>query len=172
MASYTVNDYLLDRVQVEETLHKLLWFVDRKEWDKISTVFADKIIVDYTDLLGGEPAHTTGVDQGKVWEGMLEYVDATQHNATSIILDLPSPTANVQRPTEVTLTCNVFASHVRKEVLAGSMLQNGGRYQMKIIRTDDKSGNPWRISVMKAFGIFYTGNTGITKNPETGIAWM
>ncbi|KAK7046766.1 hypothetical protein R3P38DRAFT_2875736 [Favolaschia claudopus] len=157
MASYTVADYLLDRVQIEETVTRLLWYADRKEWDKISSVFAENIVIDYTNLFGGEPVSTTGTDQAKAWKDMVNYLDATQHVASGLLMDLPQPSADhdsVQRPTEVKFTCNVFASHVKTTARGGPLLDIGGRYNIKAIRlTEALAGNPWRIQSLKAYGV-------------------
>ncbi|KAJ6586334.1 hypothetical protein DFH09DRAFT_1359699 [Mycena vulgaris] len=89
MSTYIVNEYLLDRINIEDTINRMLmnedsdgflyqtWYVDRREWDKLSSLFTDKIVMDYTSLLGGELAHTTGAAQAQVWRGMLEYLDSS-----------------------------------------------------------------------------------------------
>ncbi|KAJ6626599.1 hypothetical protein B0H10DRAFT_2185634 [Mycena sp. CBHHK59/15] len=44
MSTYSVNDYLLDRTNIRDTIPEVL-----------SSVFADKLVMDYTSLFGGEP---------------------------------------------------------------------------------------------------------------------
>ncbi|KAJ7669321.1 hypothetical protein DFH06DRAFT_1180592 [Mycena polygramma] len=176
MATYTVNDYLLDRVNIQDTINKLLWHVDRQEWDLLAAqIFADEIIVDYTKMLGGEPTYTTGVDQVKVWKGMLDYMDATQHVATAILVDLAQPTAGetIQPPTEVNCSCNVTVTLVRYAAHGDPITQNGGYYTMKVVRcAPNSSGNPWRVSVFKAHPGFMTGNADVAKNPKTNVGWL
>lgn len=87
-------------------------------------------------------ADTNGADQVKVWKGMLEYLDSTQHVAryavslatqpncsrqvSGILVDLPQPTVDkpVQRPMEASLTCNASAHLVRYAARGGPIIHN------------------------------------------------
>ncbi|KAJ7322926.1 SnoaL-like domain-containing protein [Mycena albidolilacea] len=175
MASYTVSDYLLDRINIEDTITKLLWYVDRQNWDAVSALFAEEVVIDYTSMLGGEPVHTNGADQVKVWKGMLEYLDSTQHVASGILVDLPQPTVDkpVQRPMKANFTCNVSAHLVRYAARGGPIIHNAGNYAIKFVRSSpDSMGHPWLVSAFKANIGFISGNTDVVKNPETKVGWL
>ncbi|KAJ7931222.1 hypothetical protein B0H13DRAFT_1959480 [Mycena leptocephala] len=174
MTNYTVSDYLLDRINIQDTLNKLVWFVDRQEWDLLSPVFAEELVMDYTSMFGGEPTHTNGVDQAKVWKGMLDYMDSTQHVITGILVDLPQPTGDnfMQPPTEANCSCNVSVTLVRNAARGDPITQSGGYYIIKAVRSSDSTGNPWRISMFKAHLAFMKGNADVAKNPKTNVGWL
>ncbi|KAJ7513093.1 hypothetical protein B0H11DRAFT_2213621 [Mycena galericulata] len=170
MASYSATDYLLDRANIEDTITRMAWYVDRKEWDKVPSVFADDLVMDYTSLLGGEPYNTTPVAQAQVWRGMLDYIDVSLHAVTGVLVDLPQPLGQTH-PTEASAACSPLITLRRNAAHGDPITQSGATWSFKLIKSN-KAGNPWRISFMKADVLFMTGNADVAKNPETGKGWL
>lgn len=44
-----------DQLMIIETCTRMAWHADRREWDLVAGVFADRVVLDYTSLNGGEP---------------------------------------------------------------------------------------------------------------------
>ncbi|KAJ7513076.1 hypothetical protein B0H11DRAFT_1948611 [Mycena galericulata] len=175
MPSYSATDYLLDRANIQDTINRMAWYIDRKDWDKVATVFSEKVTMDYSSMLGGEPYETTPVAQAQTWKGMLEYIDATLHGVNGIVVELPQPSADtsIKPPTEASATCSPLVFLRRDAAQGGAILQNGGAWKFKFTKSaPDATGNPWRISFMKADLLFTIGNSDVTKNPKTGKGWV
>ncbi|KAJ7136647.1 hypothetical protein C8R44DRAFT_868777 [Mycena epipterygia] len=189
MSTYTVSDYLLDRITIQDAINRMVWYVDRGEWDELSTVFADELVMDYSksflsqlhdpsdnfpvaSLLGGEPTREHHESQPGTNLERLEYMDSTMHAITGIILDLPQPTADkpIQPPMETTATRSALITLRRNATYGDPIVQSGGNYTFTLIRSSPNStGNLWRISFMKADVSFSKGNAGVAKNPRP--AW-
>ncbi|KAJ6616467.1 hypothetical protein B0H10DRAFT_1395958 [Mycena sp. CBHHK59/15] len=175
MATYSVSDYLLDRVNIQDTITAMTWHVDRKNWDDLSSVFTDKLVMDYTSILGGGPVDTTAVDQAQTWKSMLEYIDSTQHVVAGILIKLPQPISDtpVGIPAVAECSCNCSVTLMRSAAHGDPIQQSGGHYKFKLLRgAPSPSGNPWRISYMKADLAFMKGNADVAMNPKTSIGWL
>jgi hypothetical protein len=57
----------------------LLHAVDVLDWATVRKCFADQVEVDYTSLVGGEPATVAAEALIEQWSGLLPGFDATQH---------------------------------------------------------------------------------------------
>ncbi|KAJ7500020.1 hypothetical protein FB451DRAFT_1207232 [Mycena latifolia] len=171
MSTYSVTDYLLDRANIRDVITRMAWYVDRQEWDLLSGGFTDELVMDYTELFGGEPAHLTNTAQAQVWKGMLGYLDATIHVFTGVLVDLPQPGA-IGPPTEASCTCNGLVALRRNAAHGDPLTQSGAYYTFKLKKVASATGNPWRVSLMEAHLTYMKGNADVTKNPETNVGWM
>lgn len=115
--------------------------------------------------MGGEPTSTSGPDWSVKVVDMVRDMSSTQHVVTSIIAHLPQPGAGVGRPTTCKVIANGLASLVR-EVRGGSLMQNGGRYELEMVRMEGVEGNPWRIEKQKAVLLWEKGNLGVFLAPK------
>ncbi|KAL1742143.1 hypothetical protein HDZ31DRAFT_43892 [Schizophyllum fasciatum] len=155
---YDATQWLVDRANIHDVIISMMLFVDTRQFDRVATeVLAEQLSVDYTSLLGGEPYTITNVAQAEMWKGMLERLEATQHPILSPLINLGQPSADRDTPSTATALVNGGATLVRK---GNEMVQNGGRYELELTRTNVASDkNPWRISKMKAIGIWSKGDT-------------
>ncbi|KAL1701169.1 hypothetical protein EV121DRAFT_282845 [Schizophyllum commune] len=158
---YDATQWLVDRANIHDIVIALMLYVDTRQFDKIaSDVLAEELYVDYTSLLGGEPYTISNTQQAKWWEGMLTKQHALQHGILSPLIDLGQPSAERQAPSKATAHVNGGATLVSKSADGElTTVQNGGRYELEFTCTTSNTGNPWRISKMKAIGIWSTGDT-------------
>jgi hypothetical protein len=65
----------MDKLQAIETVNKLFIGVDERNWELVSNVFADKVLLDYTSMAGGERCllRSKSSTRGKVF-----YPDSTK----------------------------------------------------------------------------------------------
>jgi hypothetical protein len=71
---------------VQETITRMLFAIDRLQWDALRTYFAHRVQIDYTSLFGGEP-ETLDVDELLArWRALLPGFDATQHMTGPIVV--------------------------------------------------------------------------------------
>ncbi|KAJ7255298.1 SnoaL-like domain-containing protein [Mycena rebaudengoi] len=161
MATYSVTDYLLDRANIHDTITSMFWHVDRHNWDMLSSSsFTENIVMDYTALAGGgKPSHTTAIQQVEDWKVLLKDMETSIHVVTGILSDLPQPAVDVvvQPPNEAKCSCNSLVTHVRRHAQGDPVTTGGGYYEFKLVKTaTGLTGNPWRISEMKATPSFMT----------------
>ncbi|KAJ7635280.1 hypothetical protein FB45DRAFT_1057151 [Roridomyces roridus] len=171
--TYSASDYLLDRANIQDTIVRMAWSADRKDWDTTAAQFADELVMDYTSMFGGEPVTTTPRNQAEVWKGMLEYMDGLTHATTNLLVDLPQPSTSAEHPTEASATCNILVTLRRDAAHGDPIQQSGGIWSFKLSKSASANGgNPWRIEYMKADAAWMKGNADVTKNPKTGKGWL
>ena len=69
----------MDKLQAIETVNQLFIGVDERNWEQVSKVFADTVLLDYTSMAGGEPALLTSQQIIDSWKGVLPGFDTTHH---------------------------------------------------------------------------------------------
>ncbi|RYP57942.1 hypothetical protein DL769_009189 [Monosporascus sp. CRB-8-3] len=162
---YDIQTYLLDRANIHDTLTRLPIYYDTKSTEGlIKDVFAPRVEVDYTSILGGQPNHTTGEEWARTLQPMLDAFDSTQHVYTGLLIELPQPGQNSVRPESCTVVAYGSAHMVRNS----SLKHNGGLVYFEFVRLKDleeKGLNPWRISKQKVEMAWEEGN----KEVMTGI---
>nr|GAT54837.1 predicted protein [Mycena chlorophos] len=108
---------------------------------------------------------------------MLDFLDGAHHAFTTVLVDLPQPSAAspIEKfPREATGTCNYLITLKRANAMGDPLLQSGGYYNFKFIRSslEDKTGNPWRLAFFKENTTYARGNTDVVKNPTTNSSWL
>lgn len=56
---------------VAETCTRMAVHADRREWQQLRALFADKVLLDYTSLAGGEPVQLSPQEIVDAWTGTL-----------------------------------------------------------------------------------------------------
>jgi SnoaL-like domain len=69
-----------------DTMTSLLHAIDRLDWDEIRRCLGDEVLVDYTELFGGEAETVTGEELTARWRALLPGFDATQHMTGPVLL--------------------------------------------------------------------------------------
>ena len=69
--------------------------VDERNWKKIQSVMADKVLLDYTSLNGGEPEKQTPEEITIAWAAMLPGFDKTHHQVSNFKIDTNGDTTLV-----------------------------------------------------------------------------
>ncbi|MFE0649503.1 nuclear transport factor 2 family protein [Streptomyces sp. NPDC059534] len=146
-------EQLTARLDVQDTVSRLFWYVDERSWDQLADVFAEEVLMDYTSLFGGTPELVPGPEQAKRWSEQLGHLLSTQHVVTNVLSHIAGD--------EATCTANVTA-HLRGDTAMGSPLwRNGGTYGLTLRHTD----GTWRVSGLRAALRWADGNPGVLNSP-------
>jgi hypothetical protein len=121
--------------------------IDQRRWSELRSLFADKVIVDYTSLLGGEVQTQNADDLIATWRKMLTPLNATQH--------LLGPIDAEVRERVATATCHVRGYHLAKGVPGGNEWMVAGHYIFKLAKEDVG----WKIGTMTLQTLYQSGNT-------------
>ncbi|NKY89745.1 nuclear transport factor 2 family protein [Nocardia veterana] len=128
-----MSDSAESKCAVAETCTRMAVHADRREWELLRGLFADKVVLDYTSLNGGEPAQLTPQEIVDAWAAALGGYDATQHLVGNQLVQLDGDRA--------VCTASFQATH-RLSVAHGSGLWTlGGDYRWELART----GTRWLI---------------------------
>lgn len=127
-----------DREIITDTVVRMGWYLDRRDWSALAGLFTPRVYTDYTDLWGGEPREGT-VDellsttaQGS-WRRTMSGLEATQHLITNVLADVTGD--------EATATANVLGVHRLTNPHGSPLWTSGGTYEMGLTRTAEG----WRI---------------------------
>jgi hypothetical protein len=141
---------LADRAAVADTVTRMAWYLDRRDWDAMTGLFTDLVYTDYTSLWGGT-THEASVDdllstdrQGS-WRRTIGGLDATQHLITNILVDLDGDEARA--------TANVVGHHRLANPHGSPLWTIGGTYDFRLVRTDS-----WRIRAITMTITWAEGN--------------
>lgn len=85
----------MDKMQIIETVNQLFIGVDERNWEQVSNVFNDTVLLDYTSMTGGEPAKLTSQQIIDSWKGFLPGFDKTHHQIGNYIVNEDSNTISV-----------------------------------------------------------------------------
>ncbi|KAF8854122.1 hypothetical protein BDZ45DRAFT_597591 [Acephala macrosclerotiorum] len=161
MALYDIQTYLLDRANIHDTITKMSLYADMSKYEELGKeVFNSKIIVDYTQLFGGQPDDMEGHALGMKWKDQISHLDAKHHVTTSILIDLPQPGDGVKVPDKAGFIANAIITLQRKDAKGGPETRNGE----KLVRTEGP-GNPWRIRLLKVDFVWASGNWDVFNKP-------
>lgn len=135
-----------DRLTIIETCTRMGWHADQREWDRLETIFADKVVLDYTSLNGGEPATLTPGQIVGAWSGLLGSFDATQHLITNHLVTVDVDTA--------VCTASFQATHRLANPFGSPLWTLGGTYRFDLVRV----GDGWKISGVVMTATWADGN--------------
>ncbi|REE95859.1 nuclear transport factor 2 family protein [Thermomonospora umbrina] len=135
-----------DRAAIVETTTRMAWHADRREWDRLKTIFADEVTLDYTSLHGGEPVTLTPGEIVDGWEAGLSGYDATHHMITNQLVTLTGDTA--------VCTATFQATHRLATPFGSPLWTLGGTYRFDLVR----NGDDWRISGLVMTATWADGN--------------
>jgi hypothetical protein len=127
---------------------------DLKQWDRLVEVFATKVRIDYTGLVGGEPATVRGADLVGDWRRNLGHLTATQHL-------LANQVVRAGRGADATATADFQAVHRLGPLVGGRLYVLGGRYEYRLVRV----GRDWRISGVTMQPVWESGDRTVIGLP-------
>jgi hypothetical protein len=135
---------LADRLDITDTVVRMGWFLDRRDWDGLRGLFTERVYTDYTALWGGKPQEA-GVDdllstsaQGS-WRRTMDGLEATQHLITNVLVTVSSESS--ESPDEARATANVLGVHRLANPHGSPLWTVGGTYDFRLVRT----AAGWRI---------------------------
>ncbi|OLF15375.1 nuclear transport factor 2 family protein [Actinophytocola xanthii] len=130
-----------DRATITDTVVRMGWYLDRRDWDGLRGLFTEHVFTDYTDLWGGQPREGT-VDQllsttaQGSWRRTMDGLEATQHLITNVLVDVDGDQARA--------TANVLGVHRLTNPHGSPLWTVGGTYDFGLNRT----GAGWRIQAI------------------------
>jgi hypothetical protein len=145
---------LADRQTITDTVVRMGWFLDRRDWDGLRDLFTERVYTDYTALWGGEPQEA-GVDQllstaaQGSWRRTMDGLEATQHLITNVLVDLAGDEARAR--------ANVLAVHRLPNPHGSPLWTVGGTYDFRLVRT----AAGWRIRAITHDLTWVEGNQQI-----------
>ncbi|MEV0150680.1 MULTISPECIES: nuclear transport factor 2 family protein [unclassified Nonomuraea] len=119
------------RIEIAETCTRMAVHADRREWELLRGLFADKVLLDYTSLSGGEPATLAPAEIVKGWQSALGAYKATQHLLGNHLVTIDGDAA--------LCTASFQATHRKPDDTLWTL---GGSYRFTLERT----GDGWRIT--------------------------
>jgi hypothetical protein len=140
-----------DRDLIIDTTTRVAWYADQRRWDDIPGLFAEKVILDYTSLTGGEPATVTPTDIAASWQASLGGLDATQHLVSNHLVELAQDGASA------IATAQFLATHLLANQQGGPTWSLGGHYHWTLRRVNDA----WKIESMTMTATWASGNQQI-----------
>jgi hypothetical protein len=135
-----------DEQLIIETCTRMAWHTDRREWTLLTEVFADRVVLDYTSLNGGEPVELTPDQVVAGWSNALGGFDATHHMITNHLVRTTGDTA--------VCTASFQATHRLANPLGSPLWTLGGTYRFDLVRLDGR----WRIGGIVMTATWADGN--------------
>ncbi|KAK8136812.1 hypothetical protein PG984_004752 [Apiospora sp. TS-2023a] len=172
---YTIQQYLLDRANIQDTVNKITLYYDTDNPDALADecYAPGEVVIDYTSMFAGEPLAVSNRKWAADAIGTMRVFDAKQHVMTGLVikqLPQPSATKDTVSPDHCTVVANVNGHIERKAAAAaqssvaggaGSMAHNGGRYEFELVRIkglEEAGQNPWRVRKHKCILTWSDGN--------------
>ena len=73
-----------DQVAITQAVTGVGLYTDVRDWDRVSSLMADQVTTDYTDVFGGQIVTTSRGDLVGQWRTTFGGFDATQHQITNV----------------------------------------------------------------------------------------
>ncbi|ARF53519.1 nuclear transport factor 2 family protein [Streptomyces gilvosporeus] len=134
------------RIEVAETCTRMAVHADRREWDLLRGLFADKVLLDYTSLNGGEPVQLTPEQIVGAWAATLSGYDATQHLIANQLVQVDGDRA--------VCTASFQATHRLATAHGAPLWTLGGDYRWELARV----GGRWLIDSVVMTATWGDGN--------------
>ena len=140
---------LQDRLDVQDTLTRMSWLLDHRDWAALTAVFAPEVRLDYSQPFGGQPETLTRERLVAQWQEQIGHLDATHHVTTGVLVELDGDRALA--------TANVLATLRRAGTLGSPLWSNGGEYEAELVR----AGRSWQITALTARLAWQDGNASV-----------
>ncbi|WP_326822722.1 nuclear transport factor 2 family protein [Streptosporangium sp. NBC_01756] len=135
-----------DKIDIAETCTRMAVYADRREWTLLCGLFADKVLLDYTSLGGGEPVRLTPQEIADSWAATLGGFDATQHLIANHLVQVDGDRA--------VCTASFQATHRLATPHGAPLWTLGGDYRWELTRV----GGRWLIGSVVMTATWGDGN--------------
>ena len=140
---------LLEKDKAKEVVNQLFINTDSRDWDKVSQLFAAKVLFDMTSMVGGKPVMLTPQEIVSSWDKGLKPLKAIHHQAGNYIVNVNQNEANV--------FCYGIASHYLPNKTNQNTRTFVGSYDFHLI----KNGQSWQIDKFKFNLKYIDGNPNL-----------
>jgi hypothetical protein len=130
------------RTAILDAVTGLFWHTDHHEWDQLEAVLADPARLDYTAMVGGEPADLTPSQVVAAWRPGFDAIDAHQHLVGNHLVHLDTGKA--------TVTAAFIATHQWR----GETWTLGGDYRIEL----SPAGQRWQVTALTMTPTWQAGN--------------
>ena len=140
-------DLLADRLAVGDTLNRLAWSQDRRDWDRVADILADWLDVGHGPADQAGTAKVSRADLIRTWRDGLDGT-SSQHVLTGIVVNVEGDTADA--------TFNELVWVMRPAETGSSMYHFGAAMQYRLHRAD-----PWRVVSLRMDKIWSEGDAAV-----------
>jgi len=144
-----------DRLAVAETLYRYALGVDNRDWPLYRAQFADRVRVDFSDLIGIPATEVAADDYVAAVRPLFDRLHATHHMMTNPLVDLAADGATAR------IRMSVQATHVGDPHDPTSAFTVGGRYENDLVRAADR----WLLSGVHLTVSWTSGDPSVLTPP-------
>jgi hypothetical protein len=137
------------RREIYETITNFFVVVDNKDWDIVSEIFSDTVLLDYTSMAGGEPAYLPAEQIIDTWKGFLPGFDHTHHQLGNYIIQIDENKGYV--------FCYGTATHYLKNDTGENVWTVVGSYDLEV----ELFSEVWQITKLKFNLKYVDGNLNL-----------
>jgi hypothetical protein len=157
MSENTTSLTAEDRQDIIQLTCRLIQYGDNHQWDKVATCFTNPLLLDYTELLGGEPKLITPQEQAEAWHHELGGLDKSFHLLTNHVVEGGGD--------EARCSAYLHATHILANPQGDSTYVVAGTYTFDLKR----GPTSWLISKQKLSVSYITGNPAILAMGEARV---
>jgi hypothetical protein len=150
----------MDTREIIETVNKLFTSVDNRDWKNVKAIFNDTVLLDYTSMAGGQPAHLASDQIIDSWKSVLPGFDHTHHQLGNYIIKTDPPVAQV--------FCYGTATHYLANESKNNLWTVVGSYDLELQTVEEA----WRITKMKLNLKYIDGNGELPKMAQEKLKNM
>ena len=143
-----------DRSEIVTTLTKLFWSTDHHDWEELRHTLTDRVLLDYTATLGGEPRICAPGEVVDGWRPAFEALDAHQHLVANHMVEIVDE--------EATATASFIATHQFR----GETWTLGGDYHFRLHRREGS----WQVTAMRMIPVWQTGPADLVTKALEAVA--
>jgi hypothetical protein len=151
--------YLIDRVKIVETVKRLTFHMDRKDWQSYEAEFADQVEVDFTQTaFGGKtPRLAPRAQWAAAVKSGLDRFFETQHFASNYFVEIDGDHAT-------TITYYIARHFLKGPDGAKHVLDEGGYYTHGFVKVD----GAWKVNRNKLTPLWEQGDPQALKLAQEG----
>ena len=156
--SRDMQTLLSNKEAIQEVVTHLFTGPDERDWGKVHTAFADEVLLDYTSLVGGEPAKVSPQQITDNWKTILPGFQFTQHTISNFEIAITGK--------EATVFHYGTAQHYLENASGDNLWVVVGTYNHHLINTSEG----WKVDQMKFNFKFMHGNTDLPQMAQDRVA--
>jgi hypothetical protein len=145
-------DAITEKDRVIETVNRLFISTDNRDWARVKTLFASRVLFDMTSLAGGQPANITPQEIVDGWDRGLKALKAIHHQAGNFLVEV--------RGSEATAFCYGVAWHYLPNKTNRNTRTFVGSYDVHLVQQEGE----WKIDRFKFNLKFIDGNPDLEKS--------
>jgi hypothetical protein len=149
------NQDIIENQEIIKVVTAIFQGADGRNWQKVEKSFADKVLLDYTTLSGGEPATLAPQEITAAWKTLLPGFDSTEHNISDFKVE--------HNGSDASLTNAVHALHYMQVDGKTESWIVDGYYSFQLKKTNGE----WQVTAMKFIKENISGNLSL---PEMASA--